>query len=292
MTAPQVTPLRATIDRLSIPGMVDVHTHFMPEPVLAKVWKFFDAVEERTGNAWPITYRGDEEERLAQLRGFGVIAFTSMLYPHKPGMAAWLNGWSADFASRTPDCLHTATFFAEESAGADVADALAAGARVFKSHIQVGDYDPRDPLLDPVWGQLEDAGTPIVIHCGSGPDAGRFTGPGPVAEVLRRFPQLQLVIAHMGAPEYSEFLDLAEDHDRVHLDTTMAFHDFMEQLAPFPVAERGRLVALGDRILFGSDFPNIPYPYEEAVAAVVGLDLGDGWLRAVLHDNGARMFGL
>jgi len=287
-----MSSVQATIDRLGLPGIIDVHTHFMPEPVLIKVWKFFDEVEARTGNAWPITYRGDEDARLEQLRSFGVIAFTSMLYPHKPGMAAWLNGWSADFAARTPDCLHTATFFAEESAGDDVNAALEAGARVFKSHIQVGAYDPRDPLLDPVWGQLEDAGTPIVIHCGSGPDAGRFTGPEPIADVLRRFPRLQLVIAHMGAPEYSEFLDLAEQYARVHLDTTMAFHEFLERLAPFPLEERQRLVALGDRVLFGSDFPNIPYAYDEAVAAVVELHLGDDWLRAVLHDNAARMFNL
>lgn len=282
----------ATIERLGIPGIIDVHTHFMPEPVLTKVWKFFDELEDRVGTAWPITYRGDEEERLAQLRGFGVIAFTSMLYPHKPDMAAWLNGWSADFAARTPDCLQTATFFAEESAAEDVRAALDAGARVFKSHIQVGGYDPRDPLLDAVWGQLEEAGTPVVIHCGSGPHAGRFTGPEPIAEVLGRFPRLQLVIAHMGAPEYSEFLDLAEQYERVHLDTTMSFHDFLGRLAPFPEEEHSRLEALGDRILFGSDFPNIPYAYAEAVDAVVGLDLGDDWVRAVLHDNAARLFGL
>lgn len=284
-------PLRV-IDELSIPGIIDVHTHFMPEPVLAKVWKFFDEVEARTGYAWPITYRDDEDQRLAQLRGFGVLAFTSMLYPHKPGMAAWLNGWSADFARRTPDCLQTATFYPEESAGVDVGSALDAGARVFKAHVQVGSYDPRDPLLDPVWGQLSDAGTPLVIHCGSGPHAGRFTGPGPISEVLQRFPQLQLVIAHMGAPEYSEFLDLVEQYDHVHLDTTMAFHEFLERMAPFPRHERGRLQALSHRILFGSDFPNIPYPYAEAVDAVVDLDLGDDWLRAVLHDNAARMFGI
>lgn len=287
-----MTSPRETIDRLGRPGIIDVHTHFMPEPVLAKVWKFFDQVEARTGQAWPITYRGDEEARLAQLRGFGVIAFTSMLYPHKPEMAAWLNGWSADFAARTPDCLHTATFFPEESAGADVAAALEAGARVFKAHVQVGAYDPRDPLLDPVWGQLAEAGTPVVIHCGSGPHPGQFTGPGPISEVLQRFPQLRLVIAHMGAPEYSEFLDLVERHDHVHLDTTMAFHEFMERLAPFPVEERDRLLALGDRVVFGSDFPNIPYVYDEAVDAVIDLEFGDDWLRAVLHDNAARLFHL
>jgi imidazolonepropionase-like amidohydrolase len=29
---------------LGLPGLVDVHTHFMPEPMLAKVWAYFDAV--------------------------------------------------------------------------------------------------------------------------------------------------------------------------------------------------------------------------------------------------------
>ena len=47
--------------------------------------------------------------------------------------------------------------------------------------------------------------------------------------------------------------------------------------------------ALGDRVLFGSDFPNIPDPYEHAVDAVVDLGLGDEWVRGVLHDNAARL---
>ena len=36
-------------------------------------------------------------------------------------------------------------------------------ARIFKVHVQVGRYDPRDDLLDAVWGRLEETGTPVVI---------------------------------------------------------------------------------------------------------------------------------
>ena len=136
-------------ERLGLPGLVDVHTHFMPERVLRKVWAYFDSVGPLTGVKWPITYRHDEERRLAVLRGFGVRAFTSMLYPHKAGMAEWLNGWAAQFAARTPDCLHTATLFPEPEAGRYVRAAVEGGARVFKSHVQVGAYDPNDALLDP-----------------------------------------------------------------------------------------------------------------------------------------------
>ncbi|MZD04993.1 amidohydrolase family protein [Streptomyces sp. SID5785] len=279
-------------ERHGLPGLVDVHTHFMPERVLRKVWAYFDSAGPLTGSPWPITYREEEERRLALLREFGVRAFTSMLYPHKAGMAEWLNGWAADFAARTPDCLHTATFFPEPGVEAYVRRAVADGARVFKAHVQVGAYDPADPLLDPVWGLLAEAGVPVVTHCGSGPAPGKHTGPEPMARVLARHPRLPLVVAHLGMPEYTEFLDLAEQYPRVLLDTTMAFTDFSERSAPFPAHELPRLADLGDRVLLGSDFPNIPYPYAHQVEAIERLGLGSAWVRAVCHDNAAELFRL
>jgi uncharacterized protein len=284
--------LRATWSRLGLPGVIDVHTHFMPDNVMDKVWRYFDAAGPLLGRPWPITYRQDEQTRVDQLRAFGVLAFTSMVYPHKPDMAAWLNSWAVDFARRTPDCLQTATFFPEPSAAAYVPEAIERGARVFKAHVQVGAYDPVDPLLEPVWGALEDAGTPIVIHCGSGPMPGRFTGPGPIREVMRRHPRLRLVIAHLGLPEYSDFLDLTEAYDGVHLDTTMAFTDFTDSLAPFPADQTPRLVDVADRIVLGTDYPNIPYSYTHAIESLERLGLSDDWLRGVLYENPRRLFGL
>jgi uncharacterized protein len=277
---------------LGLTHLIDVHTHFMPERVLAKVWAYFDAAGPLVGRAWPIAYREQEQQRLAVLRGFGVRAFTSMLYPHKPGMARWLNDWAVDFAARTPDCLHTATFFAEPSAAEDVRRALDQGARVFKCHVQVGGFDPNDPLLDDVWGLLAESGTPVVTHCGSGPVPGAFTGPWPIAALLARYPGLRLVVAHLGMPEYAEFLHLAERFERVMLDTTMAFTAFSEAAAPFPRAALPRLADLGDRVLLGTDFPNIPYAYADALRALERTGLGTAWLRAVCHDNAARLFAL
>jgi hypothetical protein len=277
-------------ERVGLDSLIDVHTHFMPERLLAAVRAYFDAAGPLIGRPWPIVYRQDERARVAALRSFGVGAFTAMLYPHKPGMARSLNDWAADFAARTPDCLHTATFFAEPSAAADVRRALDQGARVFKCHLQVGGFDPNDPLLDDAWGLLADACVPVVTHCGSGPVPGRHTGPGPVARLLARHPRLRLVVAHLGMPEYAEFLDLAERHDSVLLDTTMAFTPFIEGGAPFPADELPRLRDLGDRVLLGTDFPNIPYPYPDALESLERAGLGTAWLRAVCRDNAARLF--
>ncbi|MFF9378001.1 amidohydrolase family protein [Streptomyces griseoluteus] len=279
--------------RLGLPGLIDVHTHFMPERVLHKVWAYFDAQGPLTGGLeWPIGYRQQEAERAAVLRKFGVRAFTSMLYPHKPGMARWLNGWASEFADRNPDCLHTATLYPEPGVETYVREAVERGARVFKAHVQVGAYDPADELVQRAWGVLAEAQVPVVIHCGSGPAPGKHTGPEPIARVLARHPRLRLIVAHMGMPEYGDFLGIAEQYAEVRLDTTMTFTDFTEGFMPFPRHALPRLAGLGDRILMGSDFPNIPYPYVHQLHALERLGLGPEWLRAVCHDNAAALFGL
>jgi predicted TIM-barrel fold metal-dependent hydrolase len=277
---------------LGLPGLVDVHVHFLPDRVQAKVWQFFEDAVTHYGAPWPVRYALPVDDRLAVLDRLGVRAFPTLPYPHRPGMAAWLNDWSAEFAAAHPQVLQSATFYPEPEAPAYVAEALDRGARVFKVHVQVGGFDPRDPVLDPVWARLADTGTPVVIHCGSGPRVGEHTGPGPIAELLERHPRLQLVIAHLGMPEYRDFLDLAQRYERVHLDTTMFATDFTEALMPFDPADLPRLGALRDKVLLGTDFPSIPYPYAHQLAALHRLDLGEEWLRAVLWGNGARLFGL
>ena len=288
----QAAEITAFWAALGLDGLIDVHTHFMPDNVMKKVWAYFDNVGAQRGQEWPIAYRRPEVERIELLRAFGVRRFTALNYPHKPGMAAWLNDWSRDFAARTPDALHSATFFPEPEAAAYVARALADGARVFKAHVQVGGYDPRSDLLDPVWGLLAEAGVPAVVHCGAGPFPGPHTGPGPMGQVIARHPGLTTIVAHFGTPDYAEFLDLAESHPGVFLDTTMVFTDYLENRAPFPPGLLPRLGGLGGKILLGSDFPNIPHPYLHQLQALARLGLGAPWLRAVCHDNAAALLGL
>ncbi|GAA1089949.1 amidohydrolase family protein [Tsukamurella spumae] len=279
----------AYLEALGIPGLSDVHVHFLPEPMLVKVWDFFDRASTEYGREWPIAYRFDEATRLELIRGMGVRAIPALTYPHKPGMAVWLNDWCAEFARRVPDAIHCATLYPEPGVGEYVAAAIADGARLFKMHVQVGVFAPDDPLLDPAWESLSEAKIPVVIHAGSGPLEGPYTGPDRVAEVLRRHPELTLVIAHLGMPEYDRFADLAEQFPNVYLDTTMAATDFTERTAPMPPGYVERLGTLADKVVLGSDFPNIPYPYAHQLFGLARLGLGDDWMRKVLWHNGRAL---
>ena len=277
---------------LGLPGLADVHVHFLPEAMQHKVWEYFDAAEANYGRPWPIAYRTDVPDRLDTLRALGLRAVPALSYAHRPGMAQWLNDWSAGFAAEVPEAVHCATFYPEPGVGAYVEEALGSGARLFKLHVQVGGFAPDDERLEPAWAAVEAARVPVVVHAGSAPIRGRHTGPDAVARVLGRHPDLVLVVAHLGMPEYAAFADLAQAHPHVHLDTTMCATDFTEAFAPMPPGYRDRLAALGDRVVLGSDFPSIPYPYAHQLEALARLDLGDDWMRKVLWRNGARLLGL
>ncbi|RLV49835.1 amidohydrolase [Nocardioides mangrovicus] len=285
---------------LGLPGLVDVHVHFLPPGIQRAVYEVFDAAGPKIGQPWPITYRGTHEERVDQLRALGVRRFGALPYAHKPGVATYLNDWARDFAARTPDAFWSATLYPEPEAATYVTDLVAAGAEVFKVHVQVGEFALDDPLIDEAWGTLADAGTPVVIHAGSGPVGNAFTGPGSLARVLQQHPRLTAVVAHMGAPEYADFLALAERYERTHLDTTMVWTDFFEALdhghGGFPADLLPRVVDLGPKVLLGSDFPTIPYPYAHQLEALTRLRdleprLDDDWLREVCWHTPVRLLG-
>ena len=136
---------------------------------------------------------------------------------------------------------------------------------------------------------------PVVVHAGHAPVGTAHTGPDPFAALLARHPRLTAIVAHLGAPDYEPFLDLAETYERVALDTTMAFTPLLRPARPRSRPRRCRRLrelGLAGKVLLGSDFPNIPYPYAEQLAGLARLDLGDDWLRAVCWDNAATLFNL
>ncbi len=280
--------LEALYRRLRIPGVVDAHVHFMPPRIHEKVWRWFDEAPFH----WPIRYRQDEEARRRALARFGVVRYTSLNYAHRPGMAEWLNAWTLELLDRDPRVIGTATFFPEEGVARYV-DAALRDPRIrgFKLHAQVGRFDPDDPRLHPGYARAQEAGAVITLHVGSAPVPGEYTVPERFRAVVRRFPRLRFVVAHLGAYETDHYLDLAERYETIYFDTAMVFVDFAT-LGRFPDALLPRVEAARDRILFGSDFPNLPYPWSHQVEALQRLGFGDGWLRAVLYENAVKLYGL
>jgi len=287
MTDDEVPPFLA---KLGIPGIVDVHVHFLPDSVQDAVWRWFD----RLTPPWPVTYRTSAAERLDILARAGVRHHTALAYPHRPGMLRFLNDHTLALAGEVPAVIPTFTIYPEPGVGAETARCLAAGGKCVKVHLQVGGFDAVDPLLGEAWQQLAESGTPVIMHAGAVADGSgnaQWCGPDPVRRLLDTFPGLRLVIAHMGTPDQDAFVEMAEANANLWLDTAMVFTD-PPYLGLTPLQLLDRIRALGDRIVFGSDFPTIPHQFAAQVSGLAALDLGDEWLRNVLWYNGLRLFGL
>ena len=287
---PSDAAIPAYVEALGLPGIIDLHVHFMPERVQQKVWAFFDRLPEMGEPAWPIAYRYSEARRVEILRSMGVKAFSALNYAHRPGMAEFLNQYSQQFAAKYDDAIHSATFFPEPGAEDVVGQALDDGAQIFKVHVQVGAFSVLDPQLTSAWETIAKAGVPVVIHCGSGPHGGEFTGPAPIFELVDRHPELVLVIAHMGMPEYDEFARLAKQAPNVFLDTTMVGTDYVQrEFEPIPQRYLETLAELADKVVLGTDFPTIPYNYSHQIEALHNWGLGEQWMRNVLWHNPAKL---
>ena len=64
-------------------------------------------------------------------------------------------------------------------------------------------------------------------------------------------------------------------------------------MAPLPADWPALLARVPDRVVLGSDFPNIPYPYAEQLAAIdawaADPRLGEPFRRAVLRETPLRL---
>jgi predicted TIM-barrel fold metal-dependent hydrolase len=95
------------------------------------------------------------------------------------------------------------------------------------------------------------------------------------------------VIPHLGFDEFDAYEKLLERHENLWLDTTMMMSDYFEAL---PV-DLARLVeARGDRVMYGTDFPNIPYAWDRELVRLAKLP--DAVLPGVLGGNARRLFGI
>jgi predicted TIM-barrel fold metal-dependent hydrolase len=270
---------------------VDAHTHMHPPRLFAAIRRWFD---EHTD--WNLRGPSEPADIAAALRAASVERFAFFSYAHRPGMARELNRWLRDVAATLPDGIPLGTVHAEDDDPVAVAEEACAGFGFagLKLHIQVQRFYPDDPRMLPVYERLAALDRVLVIHVGTGPHWNEFTGLARFLRVLERVPTLRAVICHMAAFETRAALRLLDRFPALYLDTTMAL---TEASTPYTgidpaVVRDADLVRYADRIVFGSDFPNLPYPYEEERRPLWARDLPPEVYGKIFRENARRLFRL
>ena len=260
------------------PVAVDCHVHLFPERLFKKIREWFDGV------GWEIPYPYPHREVLAALRGFGVAEIWALAYAHRAGVAEGLNEWMAGVARAEPMVRGFFTVHPADDDPRAIARRALDVHRLegMKLHAEVQELGVDDPRLDGVFSLLEERGAPCVLHTGDAPypytkdtlDVAR------VSARMRRNPALKAVVAHLGANQTRDYLALTRDYPGLHLEVSFT---------RFPGSEKhGRvdldaLAPYRDRLLFGSDFPNLTFIY---------ADQADAWWDVPwVREDAAMFFG-
>ncbi len=266
--------------------MIDFHTHFFPENVFRAIWNFF---ETRDSRLWSVKEKVHGEALVQSLRGHGVKNFTSLVYAHKPGMAAYLNDFVKEQADQYPEVLPFGTVFAGDGVAEQTARKLFEEYKFLgiKLHPFVTREDIDDARFFPVYEIMESLGKILVCHPGSAPVFKQTDGHVRLGKILKQFPELKVVIAHCGAFEFDEYSALASSYEHVYFDTAM----ICVPNGPFVASPDGKKFFLRhqDRVLFGSDFPNIPYAYEDQINGLRRMELGAEMEKKIFHENASRL---
>jgi hypothetical protein len=264
--------------------MIDVHTHLHPPRLFAAIRRWF---AERSD--WRLEHPTEPQAVAQTLRAHGVEKFVFCSYAHKPGMARELNGWLAQTARELgAGAFALGTVHADDPApAADMQAALRDGCIGLKVHENVQRFGLDDPRLTGALDAVADADGFVLVHVGAIPWSDETNdGPRRIAAVLARHPALRIVVAHFGVPDWKAYLALAAREPRLFLDTTMVF---APESPMHRAIARDVVAANASRIVYGTDWPNIPYPYEGELSGLWALGLDEAELRAITRENARRL---
>jgi len=264
--------------------MIDVHTHLHPPKLARAIRKWF-----AENSSWKLTFSTEPQDVAQHLKENGVTRFLFCSYAHKPGIAREINEWLAQTSKELGRFgLPLATVHPADTDYVDYYKAaLADGCIGLKIHEDVQKLQIDSPQFEPIMDVTEKSNGVILVHVGHIPwSDDTDNGPDRLKAVLSRHPDLTVIVAHMGVPDTVEYVALTEQFPNLFLDTTMV----VNSASPMRRSVTPELMEKHQKnILFGSDFPNIPYAYKDDIAEINRFVPTDAARAAIFSKNAERL---
>lgn len=287
--------------------IVDAHTHAFRDAAMAKLWLGPDG--KRTGDLGELRALLDE----AGIDKAVVLLFhrSAELYEEElkagsaPDVAREMiraairsyNRWGCEAAANEPRFLPfigvNPRFMSPDEVDAEIRWGKAMGAvgvKIIPNRLKA--Y-ANDPLLTPVFRSCTDMGMPLLSQSGSygmvpSSQGDPFGHPKYFQDVLEQFPQLHLILAHMGHGYEKDVANLTRQFPNVFTDTSLRLSRLGSSgnWSASEVVDAIRSIGV-DRVLFGSNYPFVnPVGY---VKTLESLPLTDGERRQIASGNFERL---
>ncbi|MFP6730434.1 MAG: amidohydrolase family protein [Alphaproteobacteria bacterium] len=186
---------------------------------------------------------------------------------------SWICGVSQSHSEIIPFIGADATVLPGDEGGAYVRDMVVNhGARGVKLHGASQGFSMSDERLWATYAACQDLGVSVIGH--SGPDRGGagFADPRGFGGMLKAFPELNVVLAHMGGANWGQALEIAESHPNAYFDCCEIIEWTEGTNAPSEVQLAQLIKDIGPhRVMMGSDYPW--YDLDHTVERVMELPL-------------------
>ena len=168
------------------------------------------------------------------------------------------------------------------------------GARGIKLHPANQRYFPNDRRLWPAYHKAQELGLPIISHSGKAAlleDPEEHARPANFVDVLRDFPEINIVFAHMARGYPDEVAEIMQTYPNSFVDTSGAIDGTLTT----PIVSDAEAVEMirrvgPDRVLFGSDWPWY-HPIKDA-RRIESLPLSAEEKRLIFRENAQRALKL
>ena len=188
----------------------------------------------------------------------------------------------------------TFVFPGEENSEKILQEAFDSGLNGLKLHAHVQCFDMNSEHMNRLYECCRINRKPVVMHIGREPkstayhcDPYKLCKAGKLENVLKDFPTLKICVPHLGFDETDAYRKMIEKYDNLWLDTTMVITDY------FQLEEKTDLSQYRpDRIIYGSDFPNIPYAWDRELKELKAARISPDTLEKISGKNAADFFNL
>jgi len=180
----------------------------------------------------------------------------------------------------------------EKNAESILQEAFASGLGGLKLHAHVQCFDMNSDDMNCLYECCRAHNKPVVMHVGREPkstayrcDPYEICSAEKLEHVLQDFPDLKICVPHLGFDETSAYQKLIDKYDNLWLDTTMAIAEY------FPIkggVDLGRYRL--DRVMYGSDFPNIPYAWDRELKILKRANISFDALKKITYKNATEFF--
>ena len=278
--------------------IVDLHCYTNTAPWIAAQGPYVEALSKYWGREWKPK---EEDDVITEFKAAGVdpilVAFDIETVVATPPCT---NEYVAGMRDRHKDVVLQAWAAVDPFKGEVAIRAARTAIRDlrmlgFHFHPIMGHFSVDDQRLYPLFEVIDELQAPVMIDVGTtGMGAGlpgglgaiiRHAHPAAIDRLAADFPNLTIIMAHPGWPWVEETIAVALHKGNVFWELSGWAPKYFPDAVKRDV--RGRLQ---DKVMFGSDYPSLPY--ERIFREWDELGYSDEIKEKIFHGNAERILGL